>query len=67
MKNPVKHLFSRDAEPGYVPNNEIFAYAAGLAGQNMSYGFQTGWWFYFCTTILKMDSVRVGYIQGQII
>lgn len=64
VKNPIKNLFSRDAEPGYVPNNEIFAYATGLAGQNMSYGFQTGWWFYFCTTILKMDSVRVGYIQG---
>ena len=64
MKNPIKHLFSKEAEPGHVPNNEIFAYATGLAGQNMSYGFQTGWWFYFCTTVLRMDSVRVGYIQG---
>ena len=64
MTNPIKNLFSKDAEEGYVANRNLFCYAAGLTGQNMTYSFQTSWWFYFCTTILRIDSVRVGKIQG---
>ncbi len=64
MINPIKNLFSKDAEEGYVANRNLFCYAAGLTGQNMTYSFQTSWWFYFCTTILKINSVRVGQIQG---
>lgn len=47
-----------------MPNRDLLCYAVGLTGQNMTYSFQTSWWFYFCTTILKIDSVRVGHIQG---
>lgn len=64
MKNPLKFLFSKEAEEGYVPNRNLFAYAAGLTGQNMTYQFQNQWWYYFCTTVLKIDSVKVGYVQG---
>lgn len=64
MKNPIKYFFSKEAEEGYVPNRNLFAYAAGLTGQNMTYQFQNQWWFYFCTTVLKIDSVKVGYVQG---
>ncbi|MCD7828757.1 MAG: MFS transporter [Clostridiales bacterium] len=64
MKNPFKYFFSKEAQEGYVPNRDLFAYAVGLAGQNMTYSFQTSWWYYFCTTILRIDPVKVGYVQG---
>lgn len=64
MKNPVKFFFSKEAEEGYVPNRNLLAYAVGLTGQNMTYQFQNQWWYYFCTTVLKIDSVKVGYVQG---
>ncbi len=64
MKNPFKYFLSKEAEEGNVPNANLFAYATGLAGQNMAYGFQTSWWYYFCTTILQIDPVKVGYVQG---
>ena len=65
MKNPLKFFFSKEAEEGYVPNRNLFAYAAGLTGQNMTYSFQNSWWFYFCTTILKIKPEKVGIIQGM--
>lgn len=64
LKNPLAYFFSKEAKEGYVPNRNLLAYATGLAGQNMAYNFQSSWWFYFCTTILKIDPVKVGYIQG---
>ncbi len=64
MKNPIKFFFSKEAEEGYVPNRNLLAYATGLAGQNMAYNFQNNWWYYFCTTVLKIDPVKVGYVQG---
>ena len=37
-------LFTKDAKgPGYVPTNQIFAYASGLTGQNLSYSYVSGW------------------------
>ncbi len=47
---------------GYVPNIELFSYAAGLAGQNMTYGFVSGWLRYFCINLLHMDPVKVGSV-----
>ena len=56
-------LFSKETKgEGYVPNIEIFSYAAGLAGQNMTYGFISGWLRYFCINLLHMDPVKVGSI-----
>ena len=47
-----------------LPGNRLFAYAAGIAGQNMHYGFVTGWLFYFINNILKINANIVGYITG---
>ena len=56
-------LFTRDTKgPGYVPNNQIFAYASGLTGQNIAYGYVSGWLRYFCINILHIDSLKVGSI-----
>ncbi len=51
-------------EDGYVPNRSLFAYAAGIAGQNMHYGLINGWLFYFCNNVLKISAEAVGYITG---
>ncbi|NLP48546.1 MAG: hypothetical protein GX345_06335 [Clostridiales bacterium] len=64
MKNPIKFFFSKEAEEGYIPNRELFAHAAGLAGQNAAYGFISGWLFYFCNVILKIGAEKVGIITG---
>lgn len=47
---------------GYVPNIELFSYSAGLAGQNLTYFYVSGWLRYFCINILHMDTVKVGTI-----
>lgn len=49
---------------GYIPNRRLFAYAAGIAGQNFHYQFINGWLFYFINNILKIDAKIVGYITG---
>lgn len=49
---------------GYVTNRSLFAYAAGIAGQNMHYGLISGWLFYFCNTVLKISAEAVGVITG---
>lgn len=49
---------------GYVPNRSLFAYSAGIAGQNMHYGLISGWLFYFCNTVLKISADAVGMITG---
>ena len=49
---------------GRVPNRNLFAYAAGIAGQNMHYSFINGWLFYFCNNILKISADAVGYITS---
>lgn len=52
------------AADGIVPNRSLFAYAAGIAGQNMHYGLISGWLFYFCNNVLKISADAVGYITG---
>ena len=49
---------------GIIPNRNLFAYAAGIAGQNMNYGIINGWLFYFCNNILKISADAVGMITG---
>ena len=47
-----------------IPNRNLFAYAAGIAGQNMNYGFINSWLFYFCNNVLKISADAVGMITG---
>jgi len=49
---------------GRIPGKSLFAYAAGIAGQNMHYGLISGWLFYFCNTVLKIGAEAVGIITG---
>ncbi len=56
-------LFSKETKgEGYVPNIEIFSYASGLAGQNLTYSYVSNWLRYFCINLLHMDTVKVGAI-----
>lgn len=56
-------LFSKETKgEGYVPNNEIFALASGLTGQNLTYSYTSGWLKYFCINLLHMDPAKVGGI-----
>lgn len=47
MKNPLAFLFSKEETDEHLANNDILAYATGLAGQNMAYGYITGRLTYF--------------------
>lgn len=47
MKNPVGFLFSKEETETHLPNRELLSYAAGLAGQNISYSFISGRLTYF--------------------
>lgn len=56
-------LFSKETKgEGYVPNNEIFALASGLTGQNLTYSYTSSWLKYFCVNLLHMDPAKVGNI-----
>lgn len=55
---------SKEQLDGSVPNRSLFAYAAGIAGQNMHYGLISGWLFYFCNNVLKISADAVGFITG---
>lgn len=56
--------FSKKAEEGYVPNRELFAYSTALAGQNATYQLVTQWIFYFCTNIIGIHPMKVGFLTG---
>lgn len=56
--------FSKKAEEGCVPNRELLAYSTALAGQNMAYALVTQWIFYFCTNIIGINPLRVGFLTG---
>lgn len=64
VKTKRRGLFSKEADEGYVPNRELFAYSAALAGQNLTYQFVTQWLFYFCTDVLKISARKVGFFTG---
>lgn len=63
-KNPFVYFFDRNAGEGYVPNRELMQFGTGLAGQNMTYALVSGWMFYFCTNILKIQPIHVGTITA---
>lgn len=63
-RNPFRFLFSKRAAEGDVPNRELFAYSAALAGQNATYGLVNGWLFYFCTNVLHMQNMHVGFLTS---
>ncbi|MBQ4245295.1 MAG: MFS transporter, partial [Clostridia bacterium] len=48
----------------YVQNGRLLSYAVGLAGQNISYAYTSGWLFYYLTSVLKIDSKIVGLMTG---
>lgn len=62
--NPFKFFFSKEAEEGYVPNRELFAYSAALAGQNASYGMISQWLNYFMTNVLYISAGSTGIVMG---
>lgn len=62
MIDPVRLLFSTEAEKDHVPNRDLTAYAFGLGGQNMTYAFISNWLRYFCINMLHIGSVKVGTI-----
>ncbi len=63
MSKATSHV-SDEKISGAIPNRNLFAYAAGIAGQNMNYGFINGWLFYFCNNVLKISADAVGLITG---
>mgnify|MGYP000349257192 CR=1 FL=1 len=61
----MKKLFLFDKSSkgeGYVPNNLIFAYASGLAGQNLTYFYITNWLKYFYINILHVDPMKISTV-----
>lgn len=57
-------MLSNQAEEDYIPNRELTKHAVGLAGQNFAYAFISGWIFYFCTNVLKIEPKKVGIVTG---
>lgn len=56
-------LFSKEIKgEGYAPNNQIFLYASGIAGQNLTYFYTANWLRYFCVNLLHMEPLKVGTI-----
>lgn len=51
-------------EGGKVPRSESFWHALGVAGQNMSCGLIGSWFFIYCTDILYIDSLVLGFVLG---
>lgn len=61
----MKKLFLFDKTSkgeGYVPNNLIFAYASGLAGQNLTYSYIANWLKYFFINILHVDPMKISTV-----
>ncbi len=57
-------LFSKEESDTKVANTRLLSYAAGLTGQNMTYGFVSSRLFVYLNTILKIPSEKTGIITG---
>ena len=57
-------MFSKEETDTKVANNRLLSYAAGLVGQNMTYGFVSSRLFVYLNTILKIPSEKTGIITG---
>lgn len=64
LKNPFKFFFSKEESDTKVANSRLLSYAAGLAGQNISYSFISQRLFVFMNTVLGIDSKKTGMITG---
>lgn len=64
MKNPIAFLFSKEETEDHLPNNEIFSYATGLAGQNIAYSFISQRLTYFYEN--HIVSEKNAHIVGKI-
>lgn len=62
LKNPLGFLLSRKEEEDKVQNRKLFNYGLGLAGQNVTYGYVSGWLNYFCINLLHIEPKKVGRI-----
>ena len=62
MKNPLSFLLSKKQVEGKVQNRKLFQYALGLSGQNVTYGYVSGWLNYFCINLLHIKPEKVGRI-----
>ena len=51
-------------EKKYVRTSNLIAYSAGLAGQNISYGFISGWLFYYLEYVRGIPPKLSGVITG---
>ena len=60
----MRNIFKREVKDGEVPNGELFAYSTALAGQNMTYQLVNQWIFYFCTNIIGINPLSVGFLTG---
>lgn len=49
---------------GKVPKKEIRRFSIGIMGQNMTYGLVSQWLFYYCTDVLFIAPLFVGFIVG---
>ncbi len=63
MMKPL-FLFTKDESETKVANNRLFSYAAGLAGQNMTYNYISSRLFVFLNTIMSIPSAKTGVITG---
>ena len=64
LKNPFKFFFSNEESETKVANSRLFSYAAGLAGQNISYNFISARLFVFMHTVLGIDPKKTGLITS---
>ena len=64
MKFNPFFMFSREESETKVANDRLLSYAAGLTGQNMTYGFVSSRLFVYLNTILKIPSEKTGWITG---
>lgn len=47
---------------GYVPRREGLWFSAGVAGQNVSCGIVSGWFYYFCTDVAYYNVGIIGIV-----
>ncbi len=64
MNNNPKNKLAEQNGGDSVANGRLLSYAVGLAGQNMTYSYISGWLFYFMTSVLRINSVTVGLITS---
>lgn len=60
----LKTVLNKPIEPnnGVVPRKEGLWFAAGVAGQNISCGLVSGWFYYFCTDVAYYDMRVIAFV-----